>query len=913
MEGPEDQARKKIDQMLIDSGWIIQDYKNLDLSAGYGVAIREYPFSKEASDYALFIDRMPVGIVEAKPEGWTLSGVTNQSDGYIEALHQKFPDYPKPSFSYESTGVETLFVNRCDPKYRSRNVFTFHKPEILFEWFNQDITLFKKLKQLPKLDKTGLHDCQIEAIMNLERSLADNKPRALIQMATGTGKTFTAVTLAYRLIKFADAKKILFLVDRSNLGRQAYKEFQKYSTPDDGRKFTDLYNVQHLESQTIGDVSVVISTIQRLYSILQGKKEFESENDEFSSFENSTLDKQMDVKYNNNIPIGTFDFVIIDECHRSIYNKWKQVLDYFDAFLIGLTATPSKHTIGFFENNQVMEYTHERAIADRINVGYSVYKIMTDATKNGRIIAAGETIEKRDKMTRKRRTETLDEEYIYEGKDLNDKVLTPDQIRTIIREFKNRLNEIFPDRGGIVPKTVVFAKDDAHAEEITKIIRKEFGEGNEFCKKITYRTTGENPEDIIRSFRNSPNPRIAVTVDMIATGTDIKPLECIIFMRDVKSKIYFDQMKGRGTRTIDADSLKAVTPGATTKDHFIIIDTVGVCEHAKTDTYSLNRKKGISFEKLIQAAAEGRADEDSLKSLAYRMSILNNKINDKQREEIEQVSKISMSQMIHKILDGADADKQIEHANKKFHTKNPTKEQFSDAVKESIKKSCSLFDSAKLRKTIIDIKKENMMVIDNISLDEVIIAGFDEKAKKESEKTIKNFKEFIEKNKDEIVALNIIYSKPYNIREITYKDIKDLAIAMEKPPYRLTKELIWNAYQNLEKSKVKNNPIKTLTDLISIIRFSIDEKNYLTPFKEIVNDRFSEWLKMKKFSGKEFSPEQKDWLIMIKDHIAASFSITPEDLDYAPFTQKGGKVKLYQIFGDKCEEMLVNMQEILVK
>ena len=913
MEGPEDQTRKTIDQMLMDSGWVIQNYKELDLSAGHGVAIREYPFSKETSDYALFINKIPVGVVEAKPEGWTLSGVTNQSDKYIKALHQKFPKHSlKPTFSYESTGVETLFVNRNDPKHRSRNVFTFHRPETLNGWFNEDTTLRSNLKRLPKLDEARLYKCQIDAVNNLEQSFADNRPRALIQMATGTGKTFTAVTFAYRLIKFAKAKRILFLVDRANLGFQAQKAFQDYTTPDDGRKFTDLYNIQHLQSQTIGDVSVVISTIQRLYSILQGNKEFDEVNDDFSNFENTVDDKQMNIKYNPNIPIGTFDFIIIDECHRSIYNKWKQVLDYFDAFLIGLTATPSKHTIGFFKNNQVMEYPHERAVADGINVGYNVYTIQTRITSDGETINAGETIEKRDKMTRKQRAETLDDPYTYEGKQLNRDVVAPDQIRTIIKEFKKKLPEIFPDRGNMLPKTVIFTKDDAHAEDVTRIVREEFGEGNEFCKKITYKTTGEKPEDIIKSFRNSVNPRIAVTVDMIATGTDIKPLECIIFMRDVHSDIYFDQMKGRGTRIIDSHSLRAVTPGAITKDHFVIVDTVGVCEHGKTDTHSLNRKQGVSFKNLLQAVAERRVDEDSLKTLAYRMSILDNKLDNDEKQEIEQVSGISMSKMIHKILDGVDTDKQIERAKRKYRTDDPTKDQIVDAMKESVDESCSLFDSVKLRKIILDVKKQNEIIIDNISKDNVIISEFNKDAKKLSMKTIENFKKFIDENKNELAALNIIYSKPYNMRNMTYKDIKDLAIAMKKPPYGLTSELIWNSYQRLEKSRVRNNPTKMLTDIISIIRFSTNYDDILMPFKETVDERFSDWLKMQESSGQIYSPEQKYWLVMIKDHIASSFSITLDDLDYAPFNQKGGRVKLYQIFGDKYEEVLEKLQEVLV-
>lgn len=367
---PEEEARQNIDRMLRESGWIVQDYRNMNLGAGFGIAIREYPLGRESADYALFIDRNPVGVVEAKPEGWTLTGVTVQSDRYLEGLAQKFPNTPRhPPFSYETTGVETLFTDRRDPKHRSRHVFTFHRPKILGELIRGAVTLRGRLKQIPALDYDNLRECQTDAVTNLERSFSEGHQRALIQMATGTGKTFTAVTFIYRLIKFAKAKSVLFLVDRSNLGRQAFREFQQYTAPDDGRKFTDLYNVQHLQSQTIDDASVVISTVQRLYSILQGK-EFSEEDDEFSRFEDPVDNTQVDIKYNADIPISKFDFIVIDECHRSIYNKWKQVLDYFDAFLIGLTATPSKHTIGFFKNNQVMHYTHERAVADRVNVGY---------------------------------------------------------------------------------------------------------------------------------------------------------------------------------------------------------------------------------------------------------------------------------------------------------------------------------------------------------------------------------------------------------------------------------------------------------------------------------------------------------------------------------------------------------------
>ena len=863
---PEEQARVQIDKMLTDSGWIIQDYAELNLGAGLGVAVREFPLSIDNADYALFLDRQPVGVVEAKKVGWTLSGVTEQSEKYLDGLHEKFPNaIRKPQYSYETTGVETLFADRRDPKYRSRHVFTFHRPEVLAEWSKEEKSLRARLKEIPELTYDNLWDCQSQAITNLEKSFAGNRQRALIQMATGSGKTFTAVTSIYRLIKFAKAKRVLFLVDRANLGRQALREFQQYQTPDDGRKFTELYTVQHLDSQTIGDVSVVISTVQRLFSILKGKKEFKEEDEELSEFETKPDDTQVDVEYNPNIPIGEFDFIVIDECHRSIYNKWKQVLDYFDSFLIGLTATPSKHTVGFFNNNQVMSYTHERAVADGVNVGYHVYKIKTRITSEGSTIEAGEIVEKRDKMTRKKRAEKLDRDFTFRGMDVDRSVVIPDQIRLILKTFRDNLPEIFPGRTH-VPKTLIFAKDDSHAEDITKITREVFGEGNEFCKKITYKTTGDKPENIIKSFRNSVNPRIAVTVDMIATGTDIKPLECIIFLRDVHSKLYFDQMKGRGTRTIKPDDLLGVTPDAKSKDHFVIVDAVGVCEHAMSDTHSLNRKKGVSFEHLMQAAAEGRADEDELESLAYRMSRLDRQLDDKGKEEIAEASGgQTIMHMINKVLDGIDTDKQVERAKEKFQTQEPTKEQIVESAKESVAEACSIFDSAKLRKVILDVKKRNEMIIDIISIDELEEAGFDEQAKALTAKTVESFKEFLEKNRDELTALNIIYSKPYKMREITFKDIKDLANAIEKPPYNLTPELLWGAYQRLDKSKVNENPTKMLTDLISIVRYSIGKDDLLMPFEEIVDERFSKWLETQELSGRVFSAEQKEWLVMIKE------------------------------------------------
>jgi type I restriction enzyme R subunit len=445
---PEEKARQKIDQLLEAAGWKIQDLRDLNLGASFGVSVREFPLKSGAADYLNFVDREAVGVVEAKPEGTTLSGVAEQSEKYLTGIPEGLPHVQEPlPFSYESTGTETLFRDTRDPDARSRRVFAFHKPETLKELSLQEETLRARLKKMPSmvpLNKEGLRDCQFEAIQNLERSFAEARPRALIQMATGSGKTYTAVSFIYRLIKFAGAKRVLFLVDRSNLGRQTKKEFQQYVTPDDGRKFTELYNVQHLTSNTIDPVSkVCITTIQRLYSMLRGETEFEPENEEPSLFEISPDGTEKEVYYNPQIPIETFDFIVTDECHRSIYGLWRQVLEYFDAFLIGLTATPSRQTLGFFNQNLVMEYSHERAVADGVNVGYEVYRIKTDISEKGGKVEAGDFVDKRDKLTRKVRWEQLDKSKVRGAG--AQKLLT--DIISLIRfaAGKNDILEPFPE------------------------------------------------------------------------------------------------------------------------------------------------------------------------------------------------------------------------------------------------------------------------------------------------------------------------------------------------------------------------------------------------------------------------------------------------------------------------------------
>jgi type I restriction enzyme R subunit len=921
---PEEEARETIDAALTEAGWIVQDAPKAKLDAGRGVVLREFPLKTGhgKADYLLYLDGKAVGVVEAKKTGATLIGVETQTGKYSTGL----PDYLPRSFSplpflYESTGIETRFTNLLDPEPRSRPVFHFHRPEELAEELageplnGRPANLRSRLPQLPEIDTQGLWDVQRRAVENLEESLRLNKPRALIQMATGSGKTFTAITAAYRLIKFGGARCVLFLVDRANLGRQALKEFQQYVAPDDGRKFTELYNVQHLASGKLDPVArVVISTIQRLYSVLQGT-ELEEELEERSLFD-TTLPEPNPVVYNPAFPIGAFDVVVIDECHRSIYTLWRQVVEYFDAFLVGLTATPSKQTIGFFRKNLVMTYSHEDAVADGVNVDYDVYNIRTRITGQGSTVEAGYFVEKRDRRTRFARWEQLDEDLTYPAQVLDRDVVAMDQIRTVIRTFKERLFiDLFPGRE-VVPKTLIYAKDDNHAENIVEIVREEFGKGNDFVKKITYRTTGEKPEDLINSFRTSPLPRIAVTVDMIATGTDIKPLEIVMFLRLVKSRNFFEQMKGRGVRVILPTDFQAVTPGDTTKDHFVIVDCVGVCEGNLSDSYSLERQRSASFKQLLDAVAWGSTDPDIVSSLASRLARLNRRLSWPDRIEVERLTDGKpLANVLSDMIDALDPDRQAEEARRSADLPSgvdPGEAALKAAEQKLIKAAVApLATNPDLRGQLLAFKDRYERTYDHVSIDEVREAGFSGDSRAKAETLVRSFEQFIEDHRDEITAVEILYSRPYHGR-LRLKDIKDLASLIQSPPRSWTPERLWSAYEVLAKDKVRGaGGGKLLTDIVSLVRFALHPDEELVPFKDRVEQHYRAWLVQQENAGRRFTPEQLQWIELIRDHIVGNLQMEIEDFDYVPFSQKGGRGRAYEVFGAELGKILNELNEVL--
>jgi len=907
----ESEARKIIDRLLRSAGWSIQEYRKENFGESLGVAVKEFPLKTGDADYLLFIDRKVVGVIEAKPVGHPLGGVDYQSEKYIEGLpkHLEAAHDPIP-FIYESTGVITHFRDLRDPDSRSRRVFAFHRPETLRDWLREKDTLRGRLRSLPPLVKGDLRGCQFTAIKNLERSFAEARPRALIQMATGAGKTYTAVTNSYRLIKHAKARRILFLVDRNNLGRQAFREFRNYRTPDDGRRLEELYIIQHMNSNVVDESSkVCITTIQRLYSMLKGE-DYDEESGETSLYEvpeKNIVPKE--VEYNQEIPIESFDFIITDECHRSIYNLWSQVLEYFDAFIVGLTATPSHDTLGFFNQNLVMEYSHEKAVADGVNVGYDVYHIETAITRDGSSIPKDASVKKRDMMTRRELWELMDEPYEYDKESLDRDVVAPDQIRTVVRTFKEKLfTEIFPGRKE-VPKTIVFSKNDQHADDILGIIREEFSKGNDFAKKITYKTTGEKPENLIKNFRNSPLPRIVVSVDMIATGTDIRPVECLLFMRDIRSRVYFEQMKGRGTRIISDTELHAVSPDAYRKTHFVVVDAVGVTDSDKTDSRPLDRNPSVSFKDIVQRLQYGKRDDDTLSSLASRLARLSQNLTDKERDELRE-SGIKLPEIVNGLLNSINPDVQIETAKEKYEVEEPSEEQLVEAKRELVDLACLPFDSSAVRDKILEIHLRKQQIIDTYSKDKLLDFGYG--TVNQAEKTVNSFREFIDKNKDQIIALQVFYNQPYGHRHLTHQMVKDLAEALQRPPYYLDPELLWQAYEKLNKAKVRGaGTHRLLTDLISVLRYELQETESLIPFKESVEKNYNEWLLRQEKQGTIFNDEQRRWLTMIKDHLIGELVIDTNDFQYTPFQQQGGLMRAKQLFGVRLNPLLDELNVVL--
>ena len=942
IDTPEGKARQSIDANLQAAGWLVQGRQDIDLSAGRGLAVAEFPLKQGfgIADYMLYVDRMAVGVVEAKAAG-ALTGAEAQSLKYSRGMPDGLAVHEQPlPFLFESNGAVTRFTDLRDPKPRSREVFSFPRPETLAEQLAQPGSLRTRLQAPPPLDASRLWSAQARAIRNLEESFAKGNQRALVQMATGAGKTFTAVNLAYRLLKHADARRILFLVDRNNLGRQARDEFANFTPPDDVRKFPELYTVQRLDANAINPAAkVVVTTIQRLFSMLKGEAEYDAGNEDESAFEAAPWQgKPPSVAYNADLPPEFFDFIVIDECHRSIYDLWSQVLLYFDAFLIGLTATPAGKTLGFFNQNLVMQYGHDEAVVDGVNVDFDVYRIKTRVTEEGATIAArpGDVyVEQRDKLTRRERLQLLTDDLTYTANQVDRDVVAPSQIRTVLREFRNAvLPAAFLGRRE-VPKTLIFAKDDSHADDIVRLARQEFAEGNEFCQKITYRTgfikvavmvkdeegaeresfewkkTADlTPEELLANFRNSYHPRIAVTVDMIATGTDVKPIECLLFLRNVRSASFFEQMKGRGVRVISPDKLRAVSPGAKAKDRFIIVDAVGVCERDRTDSRTLNRQPSKSLKQVLDYVARGGLEPDALTTLASRLARLQRRLGAAELAELRELSgDRPLPDLARDLLRVDDPDAQTEAAKTQFDTAAPTTTQIQAATRQLAQNVTVPFLKPALRRRLLEMQRQREQTIDRHTIDQVLHSGFDAAAVEKARATVADFQTWLQANKDQMAAIQAIYAGARPLR-LTLADLRQLREAIARPPVAATPTQLWCAFEATAPERVQGRGGEPLADLVSLVRSALMPRLTLVPYQDGLRKRYAAWLQ-ERDAENAFTPPQREWLDRIAEHIGNSLAIEPEDFESGWFGQQGSLGRAHALFGDQLRPLLTELNERL--
>ncbi|MGP4009207.1 DEAD/DEAH box helicase family protein [Streptomyces sp. 4N124] len=912
----EAQVRDELDKILDRAGWAVQDDKDKNLFAGRrGVAVREVSTAVGRADYLLYVNQRLVGVIEAKREGADLEAAMQQASRYATGLtrsQQLSAWRASLPFRYVADGNTVRFHNALDPSPRTRDVFAVHRPETIARWIDEAEadptapTLRARMRRLPQtfLDPKDLRPAQVKAIDGLERSLAKDDPRALIQMATGAGKTYTVVSESYRLLKNAGAKRVLFLVDRNNLGSQAATEFENFDTPDDGRKFTELYVVQRLAGDTVlGSAHVVVSTVQRLWLALTGRP-VPSADDNDESFDRYDLvDEPVEIGYNPALPPESFDLIVVDECHRSIYGKWRAVLEYFDAHLVGLTATPVMQTFGFFFQNLVSEYPYEQAVADGVNVDFDVFRIRTELGENGGTIPAETVVPMRERKTRRERYQELEEDLEWKASQLGRQVISKGQLRLVIETFRQRLfTDIFPPVGEgevqrsrtHVPKTLIFAVDDNHADEIVQMVRQVFGESDDFCMKITH--AAKRPAELIKAFRNSPELRIAVTVDMIATGTDIPPLECVFFLRDVKSWAYFEQMKGRGSRTVDPAEFQAVTPDAAVKERFVIVDAVGVTDSPRVDARPLNRvsERKIPLERLMAKTAGLALTEDEFATLAGRLARLDRQLTPEEREEVEELAGQPLQEIVGGLVRSVDPDQQ-ERARR-----IGGQEQVRQDMLEALKPIAS---NRELRDRLMSMRRAHDIVIDEVSVDEMKEArGIT--ADELAIRRVSSWQQYLKDHRDEIAAFNIAFSERRDPKEV-YRRLRDLARKIERPPFQWTPARLYDAYVQLGKAAQHPRGAAGVVDLIGLLRFELGLDEEVRPYRALVEERYAAWRARQEQAGAVFTADQVWWLDRMVDVIATDAAIEAEHLKDVPFIERGGVDGFLREFGaDRGAEIL---------
>lgn len=893
---PEEKARVKIDQMFEDAGWKVvdRDFYSPTITAA---AIREglLEGNREA-DYFLFLNGKAVGVLEAKRKEVNVASdwVSDQAERYTRYVPKCYQAFARPlPFIYLSNGENTYFRDCRIEDSDLEEINRIHTPKEMVKMLG----INDPYAGLPTLKKKGLRDCQYEAITELENSFRAGQNRALIVLATGAGKTYTACLAAYRFLAYTPMKRILFLVDRNNLGKQAEGEFGMFRLTENGDPFNTIYTVNRLKSNKVpSDSNVVISTIQRLFSLLTGQEIVDNDDDD-----EDTATGEVQLTGNLQLPPDFFDIIIIDECHRSIYGNWRRVLDYFStAKLIGLTATPVPETMAFFNNNRVVNYTLERSIIDGVNVDSRVYRIKTQATENGGAILKGDKLKRVTRYTGKVEIIKNEETRNYTKEELNRSIINPAQIKLVLETYRDAVyTEMFidPQREPIMdylPKTLIFALNENHATNIVRIAKEVFGRTDDkFVQKITYSSGDSN--ELIRQFRNDKEFRIAVTCTLVATGTDVKPLEVVIFMRDVASAPLYIQMKGRGVRTIGDDQLRNVTPNAFSKDCYFLVDAVGVTEHDHTVSGpSDDTSQTITLKRLLELLTHGNVKDEYLRLIASKLSRIYSKANQKQREKFMDLAHADMREISSNIFDALEKGILPPYIS----IDEPNNERKGLVI--------PLTHHPEARQYLLILAAGFIETLQP-GEDTLISKGF---SQEEATEVTTAFEEYCKENRDDIEALRMIYNNEGE--PLTYSLLKDLENKLKLANNKFQTSRLWNCYSIVNPQSVKKYTTKeekeALTNIIQLVRYANHQIDTLESLYPSAQQRFNLWYGQVQRSVTE---SQIAIVRQIVDYIASNGACTIKDIIDDDKTRAA---QLIKAFGGKIkvDEALASLSKFLL-
>ena len=898
---PEEKARVKIDGWLADAGWKVIDRDEYEPNIT-AVAIREGLLKGNLeADYFLFINGKAVGVLEAKREEMDISSekVSDQVMTYARSVPNCYQTWEKPlPILFKSNGIDIHFLDfrHCEEtNWKSVNhIFT---PKEIVKMLGID----DPFAGLPTLKRRGLRDCQYEAVTELENSFRTGQNRALMVLATGAGKTYTACMTAYRMLAYTPMRRVLFLVDRNNLGKQAETEFGTFRLTETGDAFNTIFGVERLKSARIpSDCNVLISTIQRLFSLLKGETITDTDEDD-----EEMVTGEVSLPEHPLLPHDFFDLIIIDECHRSIYGNWRKVLEYFDtARMIGLTATPVPETMAFFNNNRVVNYTLEKSIIDGVNVDCRIYRIKTKVTEEGGAIQQGQRTKVETRYTGEVKVVSSKETKNYTKEELNRSIVNPAQIKLILSTYRDVVyTEMFndPQRKPIMdylPKTLIFALNESHATNIVNIAKEVFGRtDNRFVQKITYSAGDSN--ELIRQFRNDKDFRIAVTCTLVATGTDVKPLEVVMFMRDVTSLPLYTQMKGRGVRTISDEQLRNVTPNANSKDFFILVDAVGVTEHEHTipGGYDGPSIDTITLKELLERIAHGNLPDNYLKRLAATLARLYKKADKAQREEFARLAHDDMQALARRIYDALDPETspQLPLFNDINAPNNERKGLVSPIANHADARRYILILAAGFVNTLMP--GEDMLISKGFSVEE-------------AQSTTDAFEQYCQDHCDDIEALRIIYN--HGGEPITYPMLKDLENKLKMANNRFVPKQLWNSYAIVHADQVKRASKKeeaeALTNIIQLVRFAYHQTERLESVYPMARSLFNLWYGRKQM---EVTDRQRELISQVVEYIAANGACTVRDIGETNRTQAA---QLKYAFGNmsKADEALLSLFNFII-